>query len=778
MAAALFLLGTWLLRSFWLPWLVDDPGLILKKRFSSGGAWLDRHKNPLRLYADDNGDFFCYSPLASHSQNIFNALLTAEDRGFFQHPGFDAVAIGRALWQNLTNMKVVSGASTISQQLIRILKPRPRNVSSKIVELFEALRLEDSYSKKEILEFYVNQVPMFGNIRGFYLASLLLFRKTPDLLSLAESATLAALVQSPGRLSPFNVNGNKRLRKRRDWIIREMLALGYCRVEQAREAISTNIPEYRSQLPFKAPHFCDLLTLSRGQPKGNQITTISQPLQDLLQDSLKAHLPRLARYGARQACGMIVDARKMEILAMAGSVEYGPVAAGFNNGCIARRSGGSILKPFLYALALEQGFYPSFVIADTMQPFKTPQGEYLPYNADRRDYGPVTIRNALGNSLNVSAVKMLNMVGIKDFFHLLVELELLDSFGGAADFFGLGLAIGNPEIRMLDLVRAYGILVNQGRLKTLSFLVDDKTVDRQLIRPGSAYLIFDILSDPAARLLTFGTPSFFKFSSRWALKTGTSTNYRDSWLVACNRNYIVALWVGNFDGSPTRSLSGASACGPVIKNIISALEASGNLEPIPVPAEISKVAVCSISGQKPGPFCRLTGFDLVDGDADSLPDCQFHRSELMGHELPADYARWIQTRARMNDADPFQLLGSLRSADAWRIFGLQPDPKPVAPASGPIILKAEPANGSWNNIKIVAPHDGDRFILAATDNFLHLRAIPEQPVEEIIWLINGSEFIRTPPPYEAYWPMREGRIRVTALTSGEAAAEVEILIER
>jgi penicillin-binding protein 1C len=475
---------------------------------------------------------------------------------------------------------------------------------------------------------------------------------------------------------------------------------------------------------------------------------------------------------------MIVDARKMEILALAGSVEFGPIAAGFNNGCVARRSGGSILKPFLYALAFEQGLYPSFVIADTMQPFKTPQGEYLPYNADRRDYGPVTIRNALGNSLNVSAVKMLNIVGIKDFFHLLVELELLDSFSGAADFFGLGLAIGNPEIRMVDLVRAYGVLVNEGRLRSLSFLANDKIVEKQAISPGSAYLIFDILSDPAARLLTFGTPAFFKFSSRWALKTGTSTNYRDSWLVACNRSFIIALWVGNFDGTPTRSLSGASACGPVVKNIVSALEASGNIEPVPVPAEISRVKVCSISGQKPGSFCKLTGFDLVDGDADSLPECQFHRSEKLGHELPADYARWIQHRARVNDADPFQLLGNLRSPDAWRIFGLPSESEPVALASGPIVLQGEPENAGWNNIKIVAPHDGDRFILAAYDNFLHLRAIPEQPVEEIIWLVNGSEFIRTPPPYEAYWPMREGKIRITALSSGEAAAEVEILIER
>lgn len=768
-----------MLRSFWLPFLAPDPAPLLQKRFASGGAWLDRHQNPLRLYPDSNGDFFCYTPLASHSSDILNALLTAEDRSFYQHSGFDTIAIFRAAWQNLTSFRVVSGASTISQQLIRILTPRPRTMTTKIAEILTALRLEKAFSKQQILEFYLNAVPMFGNIRGFYLASLLLFKKTPDLLTLAESATLAALVQSPGRLSPFRKGSNKRLRKRRDWIIREMQKLGHCTLAQAQEAIATNIPEYKSKMPFNAPHFCDLLTQLRGVPAGNRVTTISQSLQDMLQNNLRAHLPRLAKGGARQVCGMIVDATEMEILALVGSAEFGPIAGGFNNGCIARRSGGSILKPFLYALALEKGYYPSFVIADTMQPFKTPQGEYLPYNADRRAYGPVTIRTALGNSLNISAVKMLNLVGIGDFFNLLVELELLDSIQGAADFYGLGLAIGNPEVRMLDIIKAYGIFANAGRLKSLSLLVDDKMQEKQIIDPANAYLIYDILADPSARLLTFGTPSFFKFKSRWAVKTGTSTNYRDSWLVAFNQQYILALWVGNFDGAPTRSLAGAGACGPIAKNIIEHLEGSGEIEPLKMPARINQVKVCSFSGQKPGRYCPLTGFDLVNGGADDLPECEFHRSDGHIHELPADYARWIQNRARVNDADPFQLFGRLRNYDAWQIMGVDKDAPAPAPVNGPIVVKSSVSDGEWNQLKIVSPHDGDRYILAATtDNFVQLRAIPEKPVNEIVWLINGREFIRTPPPYEAYWPMREGSFRITALTSGEAAAEVSILVER
>lgn len=776
--AGFLVLTAWLLRQLWLPFFAADARPLIGARFAAGGAWLDRHGKPLRLFADDQGDFFCYTPLASHSRHIIDALLTAEDRSFYSHPGFNPAAIARAAWQNVRNNRIISGASTISQQLMRILSPRQRTFAAKIDETLAAMLLECRFSKAEILEFYLNAVPMFGNVRGFHLASLLLFKKTPDLLNLAESATLAAVVQSPGRLSPFSRSGNHRLRKRRDWIIREMLRLGFCNLEQAENALKVNIPEFRSQMPFKAPHFCDLLTQKNGPPKGNIATTISLPLQNMLYENLRAHLPRLAKRGARQAGAMLVDAATMEVLAMVGSAEFGPVAGGYNNVCVSRRSGGSILKPFLYALALEKGFYPSFVIADTMQPFKTPQGEYLPYNADRRDYGPVTVRTALGNSLNIAAVKMLNLVGIRDFFSFLVDLELLQAVDQAAEFYGLGLAIGNPELRMLDIIRAYGVFANAGRLKNLSFILNEKVIEKELLSPAVAYLIYDILSDPAARLLTFGTPAFFKFKTRWALKTGTSTNYRDSWLVAFNNRYLLAIWVGNFDGSPTRNLSGAGACGPIAKNIIDYLDAGGFYGEVTVPAGINRVKVCSVSGQRPGHHCRLVGYDLMNGSENDLPWCSFHQSDNAAHELPADYARWIRDRSRSNDADPFRLTGNVQPHDSWMLPGVE-KPVPAVVATGQILVEDSFVEAAWNNIKIVSPHQGDRYILAPTaENFIHLRAIPEKPVAEIVWLINGREFIRTPPPYEAYWPMHEGQFKITAIGAGEAAAQVEIMVER
>lgn len=777
---AICLFGIWLTRFFWLPFVAEDPSEMVRKKLASGGALLDRKGKLLRIVPDDNQDLFLYAPVASHSSYLEMALLTAEDRNFHSHSGFDLFAIIRAAWQNIKNFRVISGASTISQQVIRILKPRPRNLRTKLAETFSAMLLEQKYSKNEILELYYNFVPMFGNIRGFNLSSRLLFKKTPDLLNLSQAAALAAMVQSPGRLTPFSSEGNKRLRKRRDWIIREMLAAKQIDLSSAQAAMAENIPDYRAKLPFNAPHFCDLVINNRGNPIGNQYTTIALSIQNPLFSILKSHLPRLARSGARQACAMIVDTSRLEVLAMVGSAEFGPIASGFNNGCIARRSGGSILKPFLYSLALEQGYYPSFVLPDTMQPFKTPQGEYLPLNANRKDYGPVTIRTALGNSLNIAAVKMLNLLGIKDFFAMLTRLELLQPLANAANFYGLGLAIGNPEIRMIDLVKAYAIFANQGTMKDLSFFLSDPVKGKSVISETTAWLIYDILSDPSARLLTFGNPAFFKFKRRWALKTGTSTNYRDSWLVAFNKRFVFAVWVGNFDGSPTRSLSGAVACGPVAYDIAKFLDSIAPDSAIPMPSGIKRIEVCSISGQIPGKFCKKTGFDLYDANSSFIPICTFHKSDTDSHEVSADYARWIQKRSMFTDVDLFRLEGNLFAGDPYRLVGISDEPT-IQPGQTTGTIKVGPVSLSsgFAGIKIVSPHEGDRFLMSsALENHLYLRAIPEKAIDEIVWLINGREYLKTGPPFEAYWPMKPGHYRITAVGPGEDAAEVNIIIEQ
>ncbi len=779
----LFLLGicAWFARAIWLSAVTDDPVELVNRHFSSGGALTDRNGILLRVFPDERGDFWFYTPLEKMPKNLINAVLTAEDRKFYHHPGFDLTAIFRALWQNITSGRVVSGASTISQQLIRVINPRPRTISTKISELLHALRLEIQADKNLILEKYLNAVCMFGNIRGLHMAANVLFGKDPEMLNLSESATLAAAIQAPGRYNPFSAQGNKKLAQRRNWILHEMLKNKLCQAAEYDNAVKAVIPDFRRKKPFKAPHFCDLVTASFPATNGARKTTIDMRLQDFIYQTARSHLPKLHKRGATQVGIMIADARTLEVLAMTGSAEYGPINGGFNNACTARRSGGSILKPFLYALALESGYYPSFVIPDTMQPFKTPQGDYMPYNANRMAYGPMTIRSALGNSLNISAVKMLNLLGIRPFYSMLVNAGILREKSGAADFYGLGLAIGNPELRMIDVLAAYGAFVNNGAIKTLKYLVNQPQTVHSFISPETAYLVFDMLADPGARLLTFGNPSFFKVKNRTALKTGTSTDYRDCWLMAANSQHLIAIWVGNFSGQATRSLAGAAAAGPIFKTIIDYLQNHSESSIVFAPPAVRQQKVCSISGELPGENCPNTGYELFSGNGQMPAVCSFHSDPDGTHKLSPTYASWIVSRKRHLDADPFVLGNNLKVSDPYQLIGLNRTIAAIAAtdASGPLVITPQSQTMNFEGaVKIVSPQNNDRFIFSPShQNFVHLRAVPSANVSEIIWLINGNEYIRTQPPYEAYWPMEAGHHRICALTDDGAACEIEILIE-
>ncbi|MBQ2594712.1 MAG: hypothetical protein II567_15695, partial [Candidatus Riflebacteria bacterium] len=507
------------------------------------------------------------------------------------------------------------------------------------------------------------------------------------------------------------------LTKRRNWVLEEMLKNGKCTKEQYETAIKQIIPTYRRKLPFNAPHFCDMLLQQKGKPVGIVPTTIDMNLQNKLHEILSAHKSRLFRSGAKQACGMIVDALNMNILAMDGSFEYGPISNGFNNGCLAKRSGGSILKPFLYALAFEKGYYPSFIIPDTMQVFKTLQGDYHPDNASRKSYGPVSIRLALGNSLNISAVKMLNILGIKTFYDFVVDLGILNYEEKAADHFGLGLAIGNPEIRMYDLIPAYSMLVNGGNLRPLTTVPDEKVASRNIISSETAWLIFDVLADPSARLFTFGNPACFKSESRFMIKTGTSTDYRDGWLVAGDSRFIIALWSGNFNGAPTRGLSGAVACGPIYKDIVDYLEKLYRCHEPVKPKRVLKQKICSFSGKLPnGSNCPLTGMDYFIDDNSNPGVCTFHKGEGDYHSLSTDYASWLQHRKMLTDVDPYQL----EKVERKTVISADNKKETIADVA---------------SIKILSPYEGDRYVIMPShDNLCHLRALPSQAVDEVIWI--------------------------------------------
>lgn len=789
----------------------------------TGGVLLDRHGEILRLFPDDRGDFSW--PLSPDEFPLLlrQAFLAAEDKRFFTHTGYDPSAILRAAGQNFSGGRIVSGASTITQQLIRICIPRRRTVWNKLRELLMAVSLEQRFSKSHILTAYLNNVPMGGNLRGVGLASLAYLRKIPERLSVAEAAFLAAIPQSPQRVQHQSGPHWKSLLHRRNTILSRMRLLGFITPDEEARARQTELRYRKHSLPFRAPHFVDWITARHGAPRGPVSTSVDISFQRSLEKVLAAHQDRLDRSGARQAAGLILKTSTMEVLAMAGSFGYSRRFMGYNNGCLAPRSGGSVLKPFLYALAMEQGYSPSTTISDTKRTFQTLQGDYLPFNADRLAYGPVTLRTALGNSLNISAVKMLNMLGLTDFHELLVQLGLLADHPDGPRHFGLGLAIGNPEIRMIDLAEAYGTLAHSG------FRVFSRTDPGSLRRgeplfsPQTAFLILDILSDSSARLLSFGNPQHFKFNVPIAIKTGTSTNYRDSWLCAVHPEYLLFFWVGNFDGSPTTGLFGSAACGPLLYDLVNELGLNQVFRWFPRPPGLVERSICGISGQSPTAWCPKISQDLfIESHPAPLP-CSFHTDAAAGHLLAPEYSNWLFQRRQHHIADPYSLAGEIELSDPFQASGY------LAPLAGSVQFRDDSATrsvgspgasgtsmisavspglagfpnspassyrssarseGRWivaqppsvssgfGGIRIVSPHDGDRLILGpGSDNLLILRAVPDEPLLEITWLIDGRELARTSPPYEALWPMERGRHLITAIGAGEEAAQVHILVE-
>ncbi len=782
----------------------DAEGFVKAALRADGGAILTQDGTLLRLFPSPSGDLRLNTPLASFSPLLIHALLAAEDRSFFSHGGFDLVAMGRAAWDNLLHRRVVSGASTITQQVMRISRPRPRTLAVKLSELFLAARLEQQMTKQEILSAYMNLAPMAGNLRGAWAGAYLLFGKEPAALDLAEAATLAALPQSPSRLHPYLPGGARRLIARRNWVLSRMMKLKLADGKACSAAARKPLGVRPWGLPLSCPHFAEWVFAETGTPTGRLTTTLDLGIQRQLENVLISHRSRLARSGARQAAGLVIDTSTMSVLAMVGSQNWGPESGGFNNGCTARRSGGSILKPFLYALALENGYSASSVISDTLQTFRTPQGDYLPVNADRRSYGPTTIRSALGNSLNITAVKMLNALGGKRFCHLLAALGLLPLDERLAEVYGLGLAIGNPELTMTSLAAAYGMFAHGGRRVSLRMTPGPASISVSLISDATAWITLEMMADPSARLLTFGNPQFFSYPFPVAIKTGTSTNYRDAWLFCITPRYILGLWAGNFDGTPTYGLSGATACGPMAHDLLTNLQAGGVSGWFRQPSSVVTAAVCGISGKRPTRFCPVQTMELFVRGEEPAEDCRFHERQGRFHELPPEYAGWLQTRGISRSADPFVLAGGIDLGDPFApLPGGHPDGPGVHlkhPASGSAqlasvvaasqsvavstgsarlkISQADAGSIGWGRITIISPHNGDRFVRSPDEeNLVRLRAIPEEPLSEVIWLVDGTETARAGPPYEAFWPMQPGAHEITVLTPGEEAAQVRITVE-
>lgn len=567
--AAVVAAGLLALRLTPLPSDLTDPP-------PASTEFLDREGRSLRLLLVEEQSYRSRVDLADVSPHLIAATLAAEDARFFQHPGVDPLALGRAVLNGLRRATPLSGASTITQQLVKT--PGPRNLRGKLHEILRALQVETRWSKDRILCEYLNRLD-YGNLRtGIASASRYYLGKPPSDLSPAESAFLAALPKAPGRLDPHrNWSG---ARERQQWILRRMVATGALSSAEYERALTEPLALRPHRQDFAAPHFVDLLLQRRGilPPSGGPVrTTLDLTLTRRVEQVLARQLALLAPHNARGAAAVVLHNPTGDVLALAGSGDYFAAGAGQVNGAWIARSPGSAVKPFTYLLALERGANPATIVADVPTTFTTPTGLYRPNNYNHRFHGPVTLRHALGNSLNIAAIRTLQLAGGPAALHRLLRELGLSTLGHPADHYGLGLTLGNGEVRLLELASAYATLARGGLQLPFRLLAGHPQAagaGRRLFSETSAYLVADMLADNRARAASFGLNSHLALPFPVACKTGTSSDYRDNWIVAFTPEFTVAVWIGNPDGRPMRGITGVTGAAPAMREIFLHLHAS------------------------------------------------------------------------------------------------------------------------------------------------------------------------------------------------------------
>jgi len=755
-----------------------------------GPLVLDRQDRVLFLGPAADGSRMAQLPPGPLPPLVTVAFVAAEDQRFWEHPGVDLLAVVRAACSNLRAGRIVSGASTITQQLARLTHPGPRTWSRKVVEMGRSLRLEAALSKEEILRRYLDRVPQGNNLAGVQTAALAYFGKSAARLTPAEAATLASLAKAPGRLNPLRPN-QARLLSRRDWILGRMAALGFLKEQEMLAARSEPLllaatAGKRGRFPFRAQHFVNLVLAGKSQNSGVVRTTLDFNRQRQLERILRSHAGRLRAGGAGQAAAVLLDNRGPEVLALGGSLQYGPKDRGYNNGAAAWRSPGSALKPFLYALALDRGFTPASVLEDVERRYRLPGGEFHPANFDRVAHGPVSFREALGNSLNLSAVRLLALVGQEPYYETLKRLGLINRKDRGPDHYGLGLVVGNPEVSLLELAAAYACLANQGVYCPLR-LRPDQPLGEEItaFSEQAAFIVSDILADPLARSRAFGGSQAMNPPFRLALKTGTSTRYRDCWAVAYSPRYTLAVWTGNFDGRPTANQSGASIAAPIVSDLAAAIFAAAPPEAFPVPGGVSRVKVCSFSGQLPGPACSHTVEEFFVAGAEPGRECAYHQGSTPWHRLDTAYAGWLHQRYEKGAVGRYRLAGF--DPDLDRVFrpgaaaspgsGSGKAPGPTAPylsATGEGAPRDE-----ISRISILYPLSGDRFLLTPQTEEVEvtLKALCRARTEEVVWFVDGREVGVVGPPYQLAVPLSRGRHRLTAMGRDSLGDTVEVSVQ-
>ena len=622
----LFLLGT-LVSSIVLIILAKDlpqPDKIVRKE---GFATKIYDRNGKLIYDVFENQKRTPVQLYEVPKTLREATVAIEDKDFYKHQGFDPKGYLRSIYYILVRHRL-QGGSTLTQQLVKnVLLTSERTLKRKIKEFVLALEIESKYSKDQILQMYLNEAPYGGTIWGVEEAARTYFGKSVSDLNLTESAILAGLPQSPSLYSPFGQNPKAYIGRTKD-VLRRMREDGYISAEEEKKSLDElNNVKFASQSgTFKAPHFVmyvkKLLEDKYGEKAvelgGLRVTTsLDLDFQEKAQAIVSSEIAKVEKLNITNGAAIVMDPVTGEILAMVGSKNYDdPNYDGKYNVVLAKRQPGSTIKPVTYVTALKKGYTASTLLMDTLTSFPggANQPDYIPTNYDGKEHGPLQVRYALGNSINIAAVKMLALVGIKDMLSTAYDMGLttLEPTAENLSRLGLSVTLGGGEVRLIDLASAYCAFANKGfRVDPVAILkVTDKdgnvleefhpVAGRQVLDPGEAFIISDILADNSARTLTFGENSLLNFTQRQvAVKTGTTNDKRDNWAIGWTPQVLVGVWVGNNNNTEMKSVaSGVSGATPIWRQIISEYLKGKPVENFSPPDDVVSVDVDTVSGYR------------------------------------------------------------------------------------------------------------------------------------------------------------------------------------
>lgn len=734
-------------------------------RIAYSRVLLDKEGRLLRAYLSADRQWALPVTLEELNPHLINATIAVEDQRFRSHHGVDPIAVARAMISNVAGQKVVSGASTLTMQAVRLLHPRTRSIETKLVEAAHALELETRSGKDEILRLYFDLAPYGGNIRGVKAASYRYFNKLPADLTLSQSAMLAGLPQSPNRLRPDRFPD--RARKRRDHVLSRMYEEGYITSEQFQDGVAEPLYTRTYPFPFRAPHFCQL-SVEEARNSGTVTTTLDPHIQAQAEASLRAAVGELRLAGVTNGAVVVIENKTGKVRALAGSADFHSVDdQGQVNGAVSRRSPGSALKPFTYALGLAEGEITGMtVLADVPRHFHG----YEPRNFDLRFRGPVRAGDALVQSLNVPAVEILARFGVEKLHRSLVKMGLSTLTRGPSDY-GLALTLGAAEVTLLELTNAYAALARLGSFRPYALVEHPGLSEdaRSVLPAGAAYLVAETLAAPG-RSLKGGYFRDPHLAPKVAWKTGTSSGHRDAWTIAYNPDYSVGVWMGNFSGESSPALVGLTSAAPVALKLFDWLYQGKSAPWYDPPDGVEERQVCSLSGMVAGPNCpHLVHDSYLAGLSSDLP-CDVHRT-LEIADLPAEVQARLAVEPPMDrlvvEVWPNALHSWLSTHDAG-YTGL----------AEWMVETTDIVDRERLKPQIISPHDQAEYVASATtaQAALSLQAYGAHDTDKLFWFVDGMLHGTVPVGEKLLWVPQPGIHRIACSDVHGRSSKVTVTI--